>query len=48
MEDANLLTAEAYRMKLTFQDLYYQCNHKDAAQFLDEWITMVRPPESSP
>jgi transposase len=41
LEDANLLTAEAYRMKLTFQDLYYQCNHEDAAQFLDEWIGMV-------
>ena len=41
LQDLNLLTAEAYRMKLTFQDLYYQCNHKDAAQFLDEWLDMV-------
>ena len=41
LQDANLLTAEAYRMRLTFQDLYYQCNQEDAAQFLDEWIHMV-------
>jgi len=41
LQDVNLLTAEAYRMKLTFQDLYYQCNHEDAAQFLDEWLDMV-------
>jgi transposase len=42
LQGANLLTAEAYRMKLTFQDLYYQCNHEDAGQFLDEWIHMVQ------
>jgi len=41
LQDANLLTAEAYRLKLTFQDLYYQCNPRDASQFLDEWITMT-------
>jgi len=41
LQDANLLTAEAYRLKLTFQDLYYQCNHNDASQFLDEWIAMA-------
>jgi transposase len=41
LQDANLLTAEAYRLKLTFQDLYYQCNHKNATQFLDEWIVMA-------
>jgi transposase len=42
LQDANLLTAEAYRLRLTFQDLYYQCNHEDAGQFLDEWIHMVQ------
>jgi transposase len=41
LQDANLLTAEAYRLKLTFQDLYYQCDHQDASQFLDEWIAMT-------
>lgn len=41
LQGANLRTAEAYRLKLTFQDLYYQCNHTDASQFLDEWITMA-------
>ena len=41
LEAANLLTAEAYRLKLTFQDLYYQCDHTDASQFLDEWVTMT-------
>jgi transposase len=41
LQDANLLTAEAYRLRLTFQDLYYQCNHNDASQFLDEWIAMA-------
>jgi transposase len=41
LQDANLLTAEAYRLKLTFQDLYYQCDHMDASQFLDEWIDMT-------
>jgi transposase len=41
LQDSNLLTAEAYRLKLTFQDLYYQCNHEDAGQFLDEWIDMT-------
>ena len=42
LQDANLLTAEAYRLKLTFQDLYYQCNHNDASQFLGEWLDMVQ------
>ena len=28
-------------MRLTFQDLYYQCNHNDASHFLDEWIAMA-------
>jgi transposase len=41
LQDANLLTAEAYRLRLTFQDLYYQCNHNDASHFLDEWIAMA-------
>jgi transposase len=41
LQDANLLTAEAYRLKLTFQDLYFQCGHEDASQFLDEWIDMT-------
>ena len=41
LQDANLLTAEAYRLRLTFQDIYYQCNHNDASQFLDEWISMA-------
>jgi len=41
LQDSNLLTAEAYRLKLTFQDLYYQCDHEDASQFLDEWIAMA-------
>jgi len=48
LEDANLLTAEAYRFKLTFQDLYYQCNHEDAGQFLDEWIAMVEASRITP
>jgi transposase len=41
LEGANLLTAEAYRLKLTFQDLYYQCDHMDASPCLDEWIDMT-------
>ena len=48
LQDANLLTAEAYRLKLTFQDLYYQCNHEDAAQFLDEWLEMTEASEIEP
>ena len=41
LRDANLLTAEAYRMKLTLQDFYEQANPKAAGMFLKEWITMV-------
>jgi transposase len=48
LQDANLLTAEAYRLKLTFQDLYYQCDHGDATQFLDEWIEMAGASELEP
>ena len=42
LRDANLLTAEAYRMKLTLQDFYEQANPAAAGMFLKEWITMVR------
>jgi transposase len=42
LRDANLLTAEAYRMKLTLQDFYEQANPMAAGMFLKEWITMVR------
>jgi transposase len=46
LRDANLLTAGAYRMKLTLQDFYEQANPMAAGMFLKEWITMVR--ESAP
>jgi transposase len=39
---ANLLTAEAYRMKVTLQDFYEQPNPRAARQFLSEWCEMVR------
>jgi transposase len=48
LQDSNLLTAEAYRLKLTFQDLYYQCDHQNAAQFLDEWIDMAEASSIEP
>jgi transposase len=41
LKDANLLTAEAYRMKLTLQDFYEQPNPEAAKLFLGEWIDMV-------
>jgi len=39
---ANLLTAEAYRMKITLQDFYEQPNPKAARQFLFEWCEMAQ------
>lgn len=39
---ANLLTAEAYRMKITLQDFYEQLNPKAARLFLFEWCEMVQ------
>ena len=41
LRDANLLTAEAYRIRLTLQDFYEQPNPAAAKQFLGEWVTMV-------
>jgi transposase len=38
---SNLLTAEAYRMKLTLQDFYEQPNHLAASRFLEEWCEMA-------
>ena len=42
LRHANLLTADAYRMKLTLQDFYEQANPHAAGMFLKEWITMVK------
>jgi transposase len=42
LRGANLLTAEAYRMKLTLQDCYEQATPQAAGMFLNEWITLVR------
>lgn len=42
LQTANLLTAEAYRMKITLQDFYEQPNPKAARQFLSEWCEMVQ------
>jgi transposase len=41
LRNANLMTAEAYRMRLTLQDFYEQANPQAAKVFLDEWIDMV-------
>ena len=41
LKNANLNTAEAYRMRLTLQDFYEQANPQAAKVFLDEWIAMV-------
>ena len=41
LRNANLETAEAYRMRLTFQDFYEQGNPQAAKQFLSEWLDMV-------
>jgi transposase len=45
---SNLLTAEAYRMKLTLQDFYEQANPTAAATFLDEWCEMATESEMPP
>lgn len=42
LQNANLLTAEAYRFKLTLQDFYEQPNPRAARQFLSEWCEMVQ------
>lgn len=42
LKTSNLLTAEAYRMKLTLQDFYEQPNPHAARQFLYEWCEMVQ------
>jgi len=42
LKTSNLLTAEAYRMKLTLQDFYEQSNPKAARHFLTEWCQMVQ------
>lgn len=42
LNNANLLTAEAYRMKVTLQDFYEQANPTAARQFLSEWCDMVQ------
>ena len=42
LSSANLLTAEAYRMKVTLQDFYEQPNPKAARQFLSDWCKMVQ------
>jgi transposase len=41
LKNANLKTAEAYRMRLTLQDFYEQANPRAAKLFLEEWIAMV-------
>jgi transposase len=41
LRNANLETAEAYRMRLTFQDFYEQGNPQAAKLFLNEWLAMV-------
>jgi transposase len=42
LQTANLLTAEAYRMKVTLQDFYEQPNPRAARQFLSEWCEMAQ------
>ena len=41
LKNANLKTAEAYRMRLTLQDFYEQANPQAAKVFLGEWVGMV-------
>ena len=41
LRNANLKTAEAYRMRVTLQDFYEQANPGAAKLFLTEWIAMV-------
>jgi transposase len=41
LRNANLRTAEAYRMRVTLQDFYEQANPGAAKLFLTEWIAMV-------
>jgi transposase len=41
LRNANLKTAEAYRMRLTLQDFYEQANPQAAKAFLGEWVAMV-------
>jgi len=41
LRNANLKTAEAYRMRVTLQDFYEQANPGAARLFLQEWIAMV-------
>jgi transposase len=41
LRNANLKTAEAYRMRVTLQDFYEQANPSAAKLFLQEWIAMV-------
>jgi len=41
LRNANLKTAEAYRMRVTLQDFYEQANPGAAKLFLQEWIAMV-------
>jgi transposase len=41
LRNANLKTAEAYRMRCTLQDFYEQANPQAAKLFLEEWIAMV-------
>jgi len=41
LRNANLKTAEAYRMRLTLQDFYEQANPQAAKVFLGEWVGMV-------
>jgi transposase len=41
LRNANLKTAEAYRMRVTLQDFYEQANPNAAKLFLQEWIAMV-------
>ena len=45
---SNLLTAEAYRMKLTLQDFYEQPNPVAAGQFLEEWCDMAMDSNLAP
>ena len=42
LSTANLLTAEAYRMKVTLQDFYEQPNPRAARMFLSEWCEMAQ------
>lgn len=48
LQKANLKTAEAYRLKVTFQDIYFQCNQEDGEQLMDEWIEMAEASELAP